>query len=110
MINATFEPCADKLRLRVKGHAEYSESGADIVCAAISGIFYSFLGYLLACHKDGLDIICITHGLAELVCPPEAREAMKQTCIGFLQIENTYPECVKVENELWRELFASRDQ
>ena len=106
MISAVFDPCADKLRLCVKGHAEYCESGADIVCAAVSGIFYSFLGYLIACHKEGTDVFCIEHGRAELACPLEAEEAMKQTCIGFMQIENTYPECVKVTNNVWFDGFS----
>ena len=105
MISATFDPDADKLRLCIKGHAEYSESGADIVCAAISGIFYAFLGYLVSCHNEGTRIFRIEHGYAELACPLEAEEAMKQTCIGFLQIENTYPECVKVINNLWFDGF-----
>ena len=106
MIRATFDPCGDKLHLCVSGHAEYSENGADVVCAGISGIFYSFLGYLLACFKEKTSIVRIEHGYAELYCPLEAEENLKQTCIGFLEIENTYPHCVRVSNNLWFDGFA----
>ena len=105
MIRAAFDPCGDKLRLCVMGHAEYGESGSDIVCAAISGMFYSLLGYLLACHKESTKIARIEHGYAELYCPLESEENLKQTCIGFLQIEHTYPYCVKVTNNLWIDGF-----
>jgi uncharacterized protein YsxB (DUF464 family) len=105
MIRAAFDPCGDKLRLCVTGHAEYSESGSDIVCAAISGMFYSFLGYLIARHREQMEIARIEHGYAELYCPLCAEENLKQTCIGFLQIENTYPHCVKVNNNLWIDGF-----
>lgn len=106
MIRAIFDPCSDKLKLCVKGHAEYCENGSDIVCAAISGIFYAFLGYLVECHKEKTEVFRIEHGYAELACPLEAEEAMKQACIGFLQIQNTYPECVEVTNNLWFDGFA----
>jgi uncharacterized protein YsxB (DUF464 family) len=105
MIKAEFDTYGDKLRLCVAGHAEYSESGSDIVCAAISGMFYSFLGYLLATHKEKTEIARIEHGYAELYCPLCAMENLKQTCIGFLQIENTYPHCVQVDNNVWMNGF-----
>ena len=106
MIRALFDESDGKLRLCVKGHAEYSESGSDIVCAAISGMFYSLLGYLLECHKDTVSIGGIEHGYAELYCPAEAKENLKQTCIGFLQVEYNYPDCIEVANKLWKDGFC----
>ena len=39
MINITFNP--KTLELEVKGHAEQNEKGKDIVCSAISILFYT---------------------------------------------------------------------
>jgi hypothetical protein len=52
-----------------------------------------------------MEIARIEHGYAELYCPLCAEENLKQTCIGFLQIEHTYPHCVKVNNNLWIDGF-----
>lgn len=39
MINITFYP--QNLELQVEGHAHHGEKGEDIVCAAISTLFYT---------------------------------------------------------------------
>ena len=39
MINITFNP--DKWEVKVEGHANHGEKGEDIVCAAISTLFYT---------------------------------------------------------------------
>ena len=39
MINIKFKP--ETLELEIKGHAEHSEKGEDIVCSAISTLFYT---------------------------------------------------------------------
>ena len=41
MINITFDP--KSLELRVEGHAQHGKKGEDIVCAAISTLFYTLL-------------------------------------------------------------------
>ena len=48
MINITFVP--QSLELRVEGHAQHGKKGEDIVCAAISTLFYT-LGEAL--HQSG---------------------------------------------------------
>ena len=108
MIRAAFDVEDGNIVLSVCGHANYVERGSDIVCAAVSGIFYSLMGYLIACHKENTQIGRIEHGYAHLKCPIAAEEAIKQTCIGFLQIQNTYPECVEVTNNVWDAFFATR--
>ncbi len=82
----------------MRGHANYSDTGADIVCAAVSGIFYSLLGYLANC-TEGAKIGPIGHGYADIECPASYMEAMKQTCIGLMQIQVSYPESVMVVNK-----------
>ena len=39
MINITFEP--DTLTIDINGHAEHGKKGEDIVCSAISTLFYT---------------------------------------------------------------------
>ena len=39
MINITFHP--DTFELKVEGHADHGKKGEDIVCAAISALFYT---------------------------------------------------------------------
>ena len=39
MINITFKP--ETLELEIKGHANQDEKGKDIVCSAISTLFYT---------------------------------------------------------------------
>ena len=49
MINITFNP--KDLELKVDGHAEHGKKGEDIVCAAISTLFYT-LGEALYQSED----------------------------------------------------------
>ena len=39
MLNITFKP--KTLELEITGHAKYGNEGGDIVCAAISSLFYT---------------------------------------------------------------------
>ena len=45
MINITFVP--QSLELKVEGHAQHGKKGEDIVCAAISTLFYTLVEALL---------------------------------------------------------------
>ncbi len=103
MIRAEFSHAGEKFRLCIDGHANYSESGSDIVCAAVSGIFYSLLGYL-ANECESLYIRSLCSGHVDIECGAEGLEAMKLACIGLLQISLSYPDCVKLENSVfsWR--------
>ena len=100
MIKASFCREGERLRLTVSGHAGYSHVGDDIVCAAVSGIFYALTGYL-ANFGDGLDIRAVRSGFADIECSPSGEEAMKQACIGLLQMKSTYPEHVEVDDRIW---------
>lgn len=52
MINITFRP--EKLELEVTGHAGWANKGEDIVCAAVSALFYT-LAEVLGESKDMLN-------------------------------------------------------
>ncbi len=100
MINIEFSKAGEHLSLEMKGHAEYSHVGSDIVCAAVSGIFYALLGYVKnECGE--LTIHRLASGDAFIECSLDAEAAMKLSYIGFLQIGLTYPDTIKIEDGLW---------
>lgn len=101
MINAEFSRINDRLSLKINGHAGYSEGGEDIVCAAVSGIFYALLGYV-ANECKGLSVKRLSPGDAFIECGIDGEEAMKQACIGFLQIALTYPGTLRVDDSIWK--------
>ena len=100
MISAEFSRTRDGLSLKMDGHVGYAQGGAEIVCAAVSGIFYALIGYM-ANECEGLAIKTISPGHAFIECGMDGEEAMKQACIGFLQIALTYPGTLKVDNCVW---------
>ena len=100
MIKIDFSRKRDKISLEMKGHAGYSGGGADIVCAAVSGIFYALLGFL-ANEESGLEVGAIASGDVEIECADEYESAMKQAYIGFLQIAMTYPGTALVSESVW---------
>lgn len=99
MIKARFSrTLSGGVRLRISGHAGYSDSGDDIVCAAASGIFYSLCGYLYNFCPENLKIYALQSGLADIECGREGDEAMKMALLGLWQVAIEYPQCVSVEN------------
>ena len=69
MINITFD--AKNLKLKVEGHANHGKKGEDIVCAAISTLFYTLGECLMQSErmlkssptfkdKDGKGVVCCT--------------------------------------------------
>lgn len=85
----------------VSGHAGYAEEGSDIICAAVSAIAYTAVGYFSEkkiggskprySEKDGYmrfkpDI----DSYAESDDKISAYAVMEATCLGFKQIEYSY--------------------
>ena len=102
MIRASFKREGEKLRLTVRGHANYAPLGSDIVCSAASGLIYALAGYLINLKKHGYSINAIESGYADIACDEEYEEAMKLLCIGLIQLAATYPDCICVHNAIWR--------
>jgi uncharacterized protein YsxB (DUF464 family) len=100
MIYAEFNAEDDEFELKVNGHANYSNNGNDIVCAAASTIVYTLLGYLNNVDEvNDLDYIDRS-GDFSLVCSGQGeriKAAIDMALIGFLQLEHTYPQCVRVK-------------
>lgn len=113
MINITFKP--ETLELEIKGHAEHSKKGEDIVCAAISTLFYT-LGETL---NQSVDMLVKPpkfkdkHGKGNLSCIPKKEYGGNIACvyrtilIGMELVATNYPQNVtfdlvegrKAENE-----------
>ena len=105
MIDAGFFLEDGGLRVVISGHANYSKGGGDIVCAAVSSIFFALAGYLLNLKESNSKLRRVEKGYAELTCNRLGEEAFRMACIGILQISEQYPDCVKVHNGIWRSRF-----
>lgn len=83
----------DKYNVCGIGHADYNP-GNDIVCSAVSMLFYAFVGYLVNSNiecKYTLD-----SGNSRIEAVGDAKECFEMLKIGVLQLEEKYPDNVKV--------------
>lgn len=102
MIDIDFLRKKDCVCLVINGHSDICEQGTNTVCAAVSGIFFSLLGYLASCGGDrDVKINSVAPGYANIECGYKQIEAMRMACIGFIQISESYPDTVSVHNEVW---------
>lgn len=100
MIDIEFSRGGGMLSLKMRGHAGYSDTGADIVCAAVSGIFYALLGFL-ANEDSGLRIGSVESGNVDISCLEQYSSYMRLAYIGFLQIALSYPGTARVRETVW---------
>jgi uncharacterized protein YsxB (DUF464 family) len=101
MINITFNP--ETLTIDVTGHAEHGKKGEDIVCSAISTLFYT-LAQSLYNAKDMMaeDIVFSDEdGNGHISCYPKAEYRPNVSLIyltilnGFELVAENYKENVK---------------
>ena len=102
MINITFKP--DTFTLDITGHAKHGKKGEDIVCSAISSLFYT-LGEALHESREMLDgelIFRDEDGNGHLSCKPKKEYEANISLIywtilkGFELIEKNYKKNVKL--------------
>ncbi len=86
------------IRLDISGHASHDDENADIVCAAVSSVFYSLSGYLYNFCKENLKIHALTNGHADIECGFDGEEAMKMAFLGIWQLALSYPQHLHVKN------------
>ena len=84
--------------VRIHGHAGYSASGRDIVCAAVSALYYALLGTLenddktkriKSRQKSGSAALCFCGGR-------NSAGAYDMALRGFSQLAFTYPKNIKL--------------
>ena len=101
MINITFKP--KTLELEITGHAEQNEKGKDIVCSAISALFYT-LGQTLCESEHMLEeapIVKIEDGNGYICCSPKVEYEGNIACmyrtiiIGLQMVAEEYKNFVK---------------
>lgn len=86
-------------KLEVKGHAGYSDHGNDIVCAGVSAITFTLLGFLDN-HMDDIESISAQtkSGHACITCKggDTTAIAFDMALIGLQQIAMKYPKHVTI--------------
>ena len=103
MINITFNP--KNFTLDIKGHAEHGKKGEDIVCSAISILFYTLAESLNNC-KDMLQedmVFSDEDRNGHLSCKPKAEYEANVSLIywtilnGFQLVAENYKKFVKLK-------------
>ena len=101
MINITFNPST--YELKVEGHADFGKKGEDIVCSAVSILFYTLAESLCESQEMLIEhpVIDMEDGNGLISCRPkkeyEGNIARSYWTIlnGFQLIAQEYPENVK---------------
>ena len=101
MINADCTRSGSGFKLSMEGHAQHGAEGEDIVCAAVSSIFYSLCGYIINFRSGSIKVNALESGLADIECGFDCEESLKLACLGLWQIANTYPSHLKVGIGAW---------
>ena len=87
--------------IRIKGHANYSEFGKDIVCASVSSVIYTTVNSIMNIDKssieytdDGNIVTIVKENDNSIV------DIILNTMIDILKdLENQYKENIKIESE-----------
>ena len=81
MINITFDP--NEFKLDITGHAEHGKKGEDIVCSAISTLFYTLAEALYESKAMLAEDIIFSDedGNGHLSCKPKAEYAANVSLI-----------------------------
>ena len=107
MTTVSFSSFQNCLSFTVTGHAEYAESGKDIVCSAVSILAYTLAEYLLQKSEEGIipePDIEIQDGEISIKC--EARNEEEYKFIkdkfeivesGYNLLHETYPKHVSIK-------------
>ena len=105
MIEIVFSLSENEYELSINGHANYSDRGNDIVCAAASSLAYALLGFLENCPSV-LELNSIEHsGEMQIDCIGDkkiVKTAFNMAVIGFLQLEKSYPEHISVDTSRYK--------
>ena len=101
MIKVIYEVQNDKyLSLDVSGHAEYDESGKDLICASVSSIIFGFMNAIDALNeeveiKQLTNQITITnHSSSNII-----QDYFELVMVQLKTIEESYGDFIKVERK-----------
>lgn len=98
MIKVNITVSDDTYDISAEGHALFNP-GNDIVCSAVSALFYAFAGYLHNDSKVRRADIHLDSGDAKIKAKGDIKQAFDVFIIGLLQIEKAYPDNLKIKME-----------
>ena len=108
MTRVTFAELNGGWWFECRGHAGYAPKGQDIVCAGVSALCMALLARLEALRDEGILRQVRTHVSDGEVCAEAftdgdtlnallVRHTFETVLAGFQTLEETYPDCVRVE-------------
>ena len=107
MVTAEFSRLENgSIALKMNGHSTRRIFGEYVVCASISAVFYTLLGYLSNTFGAMLNVKKVKPGDVDIECVNLSEEAFRMACIGFLQICELYPDEISVVNKVWDSKFC----
>lgn len=90
MINIKVSVKDDEYSIEADGHALFNP-GNDIVCSAVSALFYAFAGFLHNSSVVRRADVHLNSGDAKIKARGDIQQAFDMFMIGLLQIEKAYP-------------------
>lgn len=96
MIKVNITVSDDTYDISAEGHALFNP-GNDIVCSAVSALFYAFAGYLHNDSKVRRADIHLDSGDAKIKAKGDIKQAFDVFIIGLLQIEKAYPSFINIK-------------
>ena len=101
MINVKYQIEDNKyLSLEVSGHAEYDESGKDLICASVSSIMFGLMNALDALHED-VEIKQLTNTIT-IINHSNSNNVQDYLELAMMQlktIEESYGDFIQVERK-----------
>lgn len=101
MIKVIYEVKDDKyLSLDVSGHAEYDESGKDLICASVSSIMFGFMNAVDALDEE-VEIKQLTNQITikNLSSSNIVQDYLQLVMMQLKTIEESYGDFIKVERK-----------
>ena len=88
------------LDLEVSGHAEYDESGKDLICASVSSIIFGFMNALDALNED-IEIKQLTNKIkiTNHSSSSTVQDYFELVMMQLKTIEESYGDFIKVERK-----------
>ena len=101
MIKAVYEVKNDKyVSLIVSGHAQYDESGKDLICASVSSIMFGLMNAIDSLHED-VEIKQLTNSIIinNHSSSDNIQDYLELTMMQLKTIEESYGNFIKVERK-----------
>lgn len=88
-------------KIRISGHAEYEETGKDIVCSSVSSIVTTSVNAILMFNRNTIKYK-VKEGLVniDIIKNDDTTKKLLENMINLLsELESEYPKNIKVERE-----------